>query len=162
MWDLEKLIPDPDPGVKNHRIPAPQHCTCLQKVQGSILKLGREKPRDDLVQLWWCCLFLQCNKKRAEKQGAVCFYSVTKCAEKQGAVCFYSVTNRAEKQGAVCFYSVTKRAEKHMGPEDLELYCFDVAALNSKGKKKLRTKTSKKDKKTEKDLHLHTNLIITN
>ncbi len=40
--------------------------------------------------------------------------------------------------GAVCFYSVTKRAEKHMGPEDLELYCFDVAALNSKGKKDVK------------------------
>jgi hypothetical protein len=91
--------------------------------------------------------------KRAEKQGAVCFYSVTKRAEKQGAVCFYSVTKRAEKQGAVCFYSVTKRAEKHMGPEDLELYCFDVAALNSKGtasvKKKVIGETL--EKKTRKN-----------
>jgi hypothetical protein len=46
--------------------------------------------------------------------------------------------------GAVCFFSVTKRAEKHMGPEDQELYCFDVAALNSKGKESYGQKPKKK------------------
>ncbi len=39
---------------------------------------------------------------------------------------------------ALSVFSVTKRVEKHMGPEDLELYCFDVAALNSKGKKDVK------------------------
>jgi hypothetical protein len=31
-----------------------------------------------------------------------------------------------------------------MGPEDLELYCFDVAALNSKGNKSYGQKSKKK------------------
>jgi hypothetical protein len=49
--------------------------------------------------------------------------------------------------GAVCFYSVTKRAEKHMGPDDLELYCFDVAALNSKGKASVKKSSGQKPRK---------------
>jgi hypothetical protein len=50
---LKKLIPDPDPGVKKAPDPGTKSAT-LQlstKVQGSILKLDREKSRDDLLQL---------------------------------------------------------------------------------------------------------------
>jgi hypothetical protein len=39
-----------------------------------------------------------------------------------------------------------------MAPEDLELYCFDVAALNSKGKKVTDKNLKKKDVKTEKSI----------
>jgi hypothetical protein len=31
-------------------------------------------------------------------------------------------------------FSVTKKAEKHIGPSQQDLFCFDLSALNSKGK----------------------------